>query len=101
MEAVGPTVTGVIDMRGEAEVDDGIMIQEITTPGALSGLLPAALAKAAAALGRHSEQGLEEALAEESEVESLFLGPYETCQQDTQAYLVTTHEGGSGSMYLA
>jgi cholesterol oxidase len=101
LEPVGPSVTGIIDMRGEAEVNEGVVIQEITIPGALSGLLPVGLAKTAAALGHHAEKDLEEAIAEESEVESLFLGPYEAASQNTQAYLVTTHEGGAGRMYLA
>jgi len=102
MEAVGPAVTGLIDMRAQHELNDGIVIQELATPGALSGLLPAALATTASALGKHTSEGLEAALEmEESEVESLFLGPYEAAARNTQAYLVTTHEGGSGRMSLA
>ena len=101
MEAVGPCVTGAIDMRRQAVLEDGIVIQEFTTPGALSGLVPLALAKTASALGKYSPEGLEDALSmDELEVESLFLGPYEANTADTQAYLVTTHEGGSGQMKL-
>ena len=100
MEAVGPCVTGMIDIRGQSDVDEGIAIQEMVTPGALASLLPEAIAKTAVALGKASEVGLEEALAMEGEVESLSVGPYETMANNTQAYLVTTHEGGSGSMRL-
>jgi len=100
MEAVGPCVTGMIDMRRQPNLDDGIVIQEMTTPGALVNLLPEALAKAGAALGKVAGEGLDEALAMEGEIESLSVGPYETMADHTQAYLVTTHEGGSGGMRL-
>ena len=100
MEAVGPCVTGIIDMRRQPDLDDGIVIQEMVTPGALANLLPEALAKTGAALGKVAGEGLTEALAMEGEIESLSVGPYETAADHTQAYLVTTHEGGAGSMRL-
>ncbi len=103
MEPVGPAVTGMIDMRSQPDLDSGVVIQEIAAPGALAGLLPEALARAGAALGRASGEGLTEALAMEGEVESLSVGPYgayESAADNTQAYLVTTHEGGSGQMRL-
>jgi cholesterol oxidase len=103
MEAVGPCVTAIIDMRQQPDLADGIVIQEMVTPGALVNLLPEALAQAGAALGKVAGEGLEEALAMESEIESLSVGPYgagEDMQDRTQAYLVTTHEGGAGCMRL-
>jgi len=100
MEAVGPCVTGMIDMRRQPDLDSGIVIQEFVTPGALVNLLPEALAKTGAALGRVSGDGLGEALAMEGEVDSLSVGPYDSTADHTQAYLVTTHEGGAGSMRL-
>lgn len=100
MEAVGPCITGMIDMRRQADLNDGIVIQEMVTPGALANLLPEALAKAGAALGKMGGSGLAEALEMEGEIESLSVGPYETSADHTQAYLVTTHEGGAGSMRL-
>ncbi|MGA2134848.1 MAG: GMC family oxidoreductase N-terminal domain-containing protein [Bryobacteraceae bacterium] len=97
MEAVGPAVTGMIEVAGTSE-EDSFVIHEIATPGALSGLLPVALANAASALGRDT---VEQAMAaEESEIESLFTGPYETLANETQAYLVTTQEQRSGTMRL-
>jgi cholesterol oxidase len=100
MEAVGPCVTGMIDMRQQPDLDDGIMIHELVTPGALVNLLPGALAETGAALGKVAAVGLVEALSMESEIESLSVGPYESLAGNTQAYLVTTHEGGAGSMRL-
>ena len=98
MEAVGPSVAGMIDMRRQPDLDEGILIHEIAAPGALSGLLPVALAQTASALGRNTaEQAM---AAEESEIESLFAGPYDTLANETQAYLVTTHEQRSGNMRL-
>ena len=104
MEAVGPCIAGAIDMRRQPDLDDGIVIQEFVTPGALVNLLPGALAEAGAALGKVAEEGLEEAMAMEGDIESLSVGPYgayESAANNTQAYLVTTHERGSGSMRLA
>ena len=100
MEAVGPCVTGAIDMRLRPALDEGIVIHEMVTPGAMAGLPPQALAKAGAALGKLDSGGLGEAINMEDEIEDLFLGPYETMANNTQAYLVTTHEGGSGQMLL-
>lgn len=103
MEAVGPCVTGMIDMRKQPNLDDGIAIQEFVTPGALAGLLPEALAKAGAALGKVAGEGLGEAISMEGEIENLSVGPYgpyDSAANNTQAYLVTTHEGGAGSMRL-
>ncbi|HLY15948.1 MAG TPA: GMC family oxidoreductase [Bryobacteraceae bacterium] len=98
MEAVGPTVTGMIDMRRQPDLDAGVVIHEMAAPGALSGLLPVALAQTASALGRNTA---ELAMAtEESEIESLFTGPYDNLANDTQAYLVTTHEQRAGNMRL-
>lgn len=100
-EAVGPCVTGLIDLRMQPELNDGIVIQEIVTPGALSGLLPEALARTGAALGRVTGEQLGAALAaDEAEIESIFLGPYDATANHTQAYLVTTHERGSGTILL-
>ena len=102
MEVVGPCVTGTIDMRGQPNLDDGIVIQEMVTPGAVVNLLPEALAKTGAALGKLAAAGLEEALAMEGEIENLSVGPYGAGENidRTQAYLVTTHEGGAGCMHL-
>ena len=101
LEAVGPCVTGLVDLRGQPELNDGMVIQEIATPGALAGLLPLALAKTGSALSQHTGEDLDQAMAmEESEVEDLLLGPYEAAANNTQAYLVTTHEAGSGRMRL-
>ncbi len=98
MEAVGPSVTGMIDMRRGPKLDEGLVIHELAMPGALAGLLLTALANTGSALGRNTP---ELAMAtEESEIESLFLGPYETLANKTQAYLVTTHEERAGSMRL-
>jgi cholesterol oxidase len=97
MEAVGPAVTGRIDIPGNT-LDESIIIHEIAAPGAISGLVPVALANAASALGMDT---VEQAMAtEESEVEAVFTGPYETLANKTQAYLVTTHEQRTGSMRL-
>lgn len=102
MEPVGPCVTGIIDLRGQKELNDGTVIQEMTTPGALSGLLPVALAATASALGKHTGEGLDNVLAmEQSEAERLFLGPYDAAARNTQAYLVMTHENGAGRISLA
>jgi cholesterol oxidase len=97
----GPTITGVIDLRGTADVKDGMVIEEGAVPGAVGGILPQALADAAAVLGVNTERALADRLRErEREIESLLRGPYAGADRNTQTYLVMTHDRGDGRLEL-
>ncbi|MGH9453190.1 MAG: alpha/beta fold hydrolase [Terriglobia bacterium] len=98
---VGPCITGFIDMRDAPNLNDGMIIEEGSIPGALAGFLPAAFAASAAALGVNpSTSEVGEAEAKARETESLLLGAYHGAVENTQTYLVMTHDSGDGEMVL-
>jgi cholesterol oxidase len=101
LEPVGPCITGVIDMRYQPELDQGMVIEEGSVPGALGPLLPPALAAAAKLIGQDTDTGVVDAIKEEArELESLVRGPYHGAVHNTQTYLVMTHDDGNGQLYL-
>ncbi len=97
---VGPTITGLIDVRATPSLDDGMVIEEGAIPGGLGPILPAIMATAAAALGRDTNKG--DRIAEIGrELESLTVGPYHGAVNRTQTFLVMAHDGSDGEMRLA
>ncbi len=99
-EKVGPCITSAIDLREQPELNQGMVIEEGSIPGAIGTLLPAGLA-AAAALGGNQPRGLHEIIAEKTrELESLVAGPYVGSIRNTQTYLIMTHDNGAGRTYL-
>ncbi|WP_263381488.1 GMC oxidoreductase [Granulicella arctica] len=100
-DPVGPCITGIIDDRLQPNLDDGMVIEEGSIPGALGDLLPAALAAIAPWAGTNLSPGLGGFVEERTrELESLVCGPYHGAVQNTQTYLVMTHDDASGSMTL-
>jgi cholesterol oxidase len=98
---VGPCITGIIDDRLQPQLEDGMVIEEGSIPGALGAMLPAALAAAAPWAGTNLSPGVDAFFEErEREAESLVCGPYHGAIQNTQTYLVMTHDGGAGTMAL-
>ncbi|HXJ93262.1 MAG TPA: alpha/beta fold hydrolase [Terriglobia bacterium] len=98
---VGPCITGVIDLREQPVLDDGMVIEEGSPPGPLAGFLPAALALAGDLVGREVKPGpFEEIREEERKLVSWIEGPYRGAVRNTQTYLVMTHDGGNGRMVL-
>jgi cholesterol oxidase len=99
---VGPTITGVIDLRDTADVSQGMIIEEGAVPGAAGPILPGAWAAAADLAGRDTERGLGGRIREtERELESLLCGPHTGADRNTQTYLVMTHDHGNGRLRLA
>lgn len=96
---VGPTITGLIDLRGTEDLEKGIVIEEGAIPGGIAPLLPGIMAAAAAALGDDTDRndGFEE---KAREVESLVRGPYRGAVNHTQTFLVMSHDGADGEMKL-
>lgn len=98
---VGPCITSVIDLREQPELNDGMVIEEGSIPGAIGALLPLGLG-AAAQLGGNRPDGVVEGLREkERALESLIGGPYLGAIRNTQTYLIMTHDNGEGVMHLA
>ena len=94
---VGPCITGIIDMRHQPALTDGMVAEEGSPPGALGVFLPGAF-EAAAAVAGTAEPVAGTELIEEKERELLtdFEGPYRGAVNRTQTYLVMTHDNGSG-----
>lgn len=98
---VGPCITGVIDLRDQPVLNDGMIIEEGSPPGPLAGFLPASLAVAADLAGREVKPGIREDLREEErELASWLEGPYRGAVHNTQTFLVMTHDDGDGRMVL-
>ena len=99
-EKVGPCITSVIDLREQPELNQGMVIEEGSIPGAIGALLPLGLG-AAADLGGNKPAGVWEAIQEKTRaLESLIGGPYVGAIRNTQTYLIMTHDSGAGVMKL-
>jgi cholesterol oxidase len=98
---VGPCITGVIDMRNQPVLTDGMIVEEGSIPGALAGLIPAALETAAKAVGKDTATSMVDLIEQKKrELESLVGGAHHGAIHNTQTYLVMTHDSGNGQMEL-
>jgi cholesterol oxidase len=98
---VGPTITGVIDLRDHSNPNQGIIIEEGSLSGSLAVLLPRLLANAARLGGIDTDAGIADAIAEKKrELESLALGAYHGAVNHTQVFLVMTHDDSNGRLAL-
>jgi len=98
---VGPCITGIIDMRHQPALTDGMVAEEGSPPGALGVFLPAAFEAAAAVAGRAEPVAGAQLIEEKArEVLSDFEGPYRGAVNRSQTYLVMTHDNGRGRMAL-
>ncbi len=101
MDPVGPCITGIIDMRNQPNLNDGLVIEEGVLPGALAGLLPAAFSLASKMVGKDTDEGIMDGLRENlREVESMVRGAYHGAVRNTQTYLIMAHDDGQGKMSL-
>jgi cholesterol oxidase len=98
---VGPCITGIIDMRHQLALVDGMVAEEGSVPGALGVFLPGAFCAAAEVAGTPEPVAPTELIREkERQVLADFEGPYQGAVGRTQTYLVMTHDNGSGRMSL-
>jgi len=99
---VGPTLTGMIDVRGQTDLDDGFVVQDGAIPGAIGRLCVGGLTAAAAAFGSGGPstfmgklaaagRGLVSVIADDAYVGAL---------RNTAAFIVTGHDDSGGSLYL-
>jgi cholesterol oxidase len=102
MDPVGPCITGIIDLREQPVLTDGMVLEEGSIPGALGPALTLGLSGASAIGGREESSVIAERVKELArEQESLLMGPYHGAVHNTQTYLIMTHDDGNGRMYLA
>ncbi len=100
-EPVGPCISGIIDMREQPQLDNGMVIEEGSMPGALASILPKSFAAAGTILGKDTDEGLGDRFQEKlRQMESLTHGAYTGAVRNTQTYLVMTHDDAAGQMYL-
>ena len=98
---VGPCITSVIDARGNDRLEDGMVIEEGSLPGAMASMLPGLFSAAAKTLGQDSDDGLIDTIKEEARIlESAVRGAYHGAVNNTQTYLVMAHDNAAGEMEL-
>ncbi|MGH3773384.1 MAG: alpha/beta fold hydrolase [Pseudonocardiaceae bacterium] len=98
---VGPCITGIIDDRDQPDLEQGMVIEEGSIPGALANLLPLAFDAAARVSGVDTDSRLQDRIQELArEAESLVYGPYRGAVRNTQTYLVMSHDDGNGHAVL-
>ncbi len=100
-DPVGPCITGIIDLREQSTLQDGMVIEEGSIPGALGPLMPAVLSIAAKTLGKDTDAGNADAIREKArEWASLIQGVYHGATRNTQTYLVMSHDSAAGRLEL-
>lgn len=98
---VGPCITGLIDLRDTARLEDGMVIEEGSIPSALAPVLPALLSAGGDKFGEDTDRGVIDFLAERARRrQSLLFGAYQGAANHTQTYLVMSHDDGRGRMKL-
>ena len=98
---VGPCITGMIDLRAQSGLEDGMVIEEGSIPGAIRGILSGTMVAASALLGRGTDGDLVNAVLKHTrEGVGLVTGPYTGAMRNTQTFLVMSHDGSRGEMRL-
>ncbi|HVR39351.1 MAG TPA: alpha/beta fold hydrolase [Thermoanaerobaculia bacterium] len=101
MTPVGPCITGIIDLRNQPHLEDGMVIEEGSIPGAVGPLVPLTFKTFADLVGAPDPADLKEKIKEkEREVESLICGPYTGAIKNTQTFLVMSQDDGKGEIVL-
>ena len=98
-DPVGPTITGIIDVRRQPDLEDGYVIEEGAIPGALRFYLPAAFA-AVARSGQATDTDLGDRWQELKREAASLLGGRKGAIDHTQTYLVMAHDGSGGKLQL-
>ena len=100
-QPIGPCITSAIDLRNTTDLEEGLIIEEGSLPGAVAPYL--ALPFAAAGDAGVSTQGPDVvALAQRkwAETQSVFGGPAEGALAHVQTFLVMSHDGSDGRLCL-
>jgi cholesterol oxidase len=101
MPPVGPTITGIIDMRKQPRLEDSIVIEDGSMAGAYTSLLPGIFAAAAALSGEDQDEGWRDAINEHLRtLVSLPAGGHRGALLNTQTLLVMAHDNAAGRLYL-
>lgn len=100
-DPVGPCITTAIDDRNTEDLEQGLILEEGSIPGALSSVLPGLLSATSGLIGKDSDGGLKDELSEHTRVvESLVRGAYHGAVHNTQVYLIMSHDDSDGRLVL-
>lgn len=100
-EPVGPCISGIIDIREQPKLEDGLVIEEGGIPGAMAEIMPTFLAASGDLVGEDMKHGVVDfAKREARKVESRLRGPRTGAVHNTQTYLVMSNDDGEGRMVL-
>ena len=100
-EPVGPLLTAMIDRRGQARLEDGMVIQDGAIPGPLAGLARPGLAAAARALGESLRAGpMDRLRAGARSLRGAAGDGEEGALAHTTTYIVTSHDDAGGVLTL-
>lgn len=98
---VGPCITSVIDIREQPVLEDGMVIEDGNIPGPLASTITASMITVSKLFGSEPAESLSEKMHRKlREAESMVRGPYHGAINNTQAFLVMTHDNGMGRMKL-
>jgi cholesterol oxidase len=98
---VGPCITSVIDARNKPILEDGMVIEEGSVPGAIRPILKPMLFVQSRTDGENTETGFDNwAEARAREAVSLFQGADHGALNNTQIYLIMAHDSDAGKMSL-
>ncbi len=101
IDPVGPCITTMIDDRATADLEQGLILEEGSLPGALGSILPGLMASAAGLIGKDTDSGLNDEISEHGRVlESMVRGPYYGAVHNTQVYLIMSHDGSDGRLTM-
>jgi cholesterol oxidase len=102
LQPVGPCITSVIDIRNQAVLEDGMIIEDGNVPGPLGAAAGSALSAAAGVIAsKAADDTLKDKIRRGlHDVEGILAGPHHGPMNRTQAFLVMTHDDGDGKMHL-
>jgi cholesterol oxidase len=100
-EPVGPTITGIIDLRDRKETEEKLVIQEGALPGAMASFLPGLLAVVNMLVGRRFAPARDQQIGTQLHRWLRCLQTaYRGAVRSTQTFLVMAHDAAAGVMKL-
>ncbi|MEN8167218.1 MAG: GMC family oxidoreductase N-terminal domain-containing protein [Pseudomonadota bacterium] len=98
---VGPCITSIIDLRHGDDWRKRMVIEEGSMPGAIGPLMPSSMSTAAGLIGEDTDSGFLDELRERTRLaDSLLRGPYHGAINNTQTYLIMSHDDARGEAVL-
>ena len=97
----GPCIAGIIDMRAQPDLKEGIIIEEGVVPGGIATFLPHVFAAGSKLFGKDTDTGAVDWIKERlRELSAVIGGPRRGALRNTLVFLVNTHDDGEGRFHL-